>query len=113
MTTELISTLSKYYYDLSELFLNEEIPFKERLAGFINFISNTFNIKRCSLMLIDYNDLSIEVYASTNPKIVGLKRKLSDVSVSTMALIEDEALWIDNDSRTFFQTLDKSKYESS
>lgn len=113
MTIEQKDIISKYYYYLSNLFLDENKPFKDRLASFIDFISHTFEIKRCSLMLIDYNDLSIEVYASTNPKIVGFKRKLSDVSISTMALIENEALWIDNDSRTYFQSLDKSKYEST
>lgn len=105
--------INEYFYNVATLFLNDKLSFQERLTDFINFISTNFQISRCSLMLIDYNDLSIEVYASTNPKIVGLKRKLSDVSVSTMALIDNEALWIDIESRNYFQHLDKSKYESS
>ncbi len=113
MKTELTNRLSDHYFSISLFFLNKEKPFSARLADCVNYISTTFGIKRLSIMLIDYNEMAIEVAASTNPKIVGLKRKLSDVSISTMALIENEALWIDNESRSYFQSLDSSKYEST
>lgn len=105
--------LSLHYFAVSKIFLNQDKSFKDRLADYIAYVSEQFRVKRCSLMLIDYNEMAIEVAASTNPKIVGLKRKLSDVSISTMALVENEALWIDNQSRNYFQSLDSSKYESS
>lgn len=104
--------IKECFYRVSVFFLDDTKPFDKRLEDFIMFMSQEFAVKRCSLMLIDYNDMSIEVSASTNPKIVGMKRKLSDVAISTVTLLEEEALWLDSIDRSYFQSLNNSKYES-
>ncbi|MCX8070478.1 MAG: GAF domain-containing protein, partial [Thermodesulfovibrionales bacterium] len=106
-------TIKEHVYNVSKIFTDGALSLKERLSRLIDYISGQFHIKRCSLMLIDSNGINIEVAASTNPNIIGLKRRTSDVSVSTLALVEKKPLWIDKETRTFFRTLDKSRYEST
>ncbi|MFQ3573010.1 MAG: ATP-binding protein [Thermodesulfovibrionales bacterium] len=106
-------TKAQHVYNVTKVFTEADVPLQARLSNLINYISKEFRIKRCSLMLIDSNNINIEVAASTNPNIIGLKRRISDVSISTIALVERKPLWIDNNTRSFFKTLDKSKYESS
>lgn len=106
-------TKEQHIYNITKIFTDNNLPLKESLSNLINYISKEFLIKRCSLMLIDSNNINMEVAASTNPNIIGIRRRVSDVCISTIALVEKQPLWIDNNSRTFFRSLDKSQYEST
>ncbi|MCX8027042.1 MAG: ATP-binding protein [Thermodesulfovibrionales bacterium] len=106
-------TIQEHVYNVVKIFTDGHFSLKERLSKLIDYISGQFSIKRCSLMLIDSNGINIEVAASTNPNIIGIMRRTSDVCISTIALVEKKPLWIDKEARTFFRTLDKSKYEST
>jgi two-component system sensor histidine kinase KdpD len=63
-------------------------------------------------MIINPDDLTLEVKAATNKEIIGLKRKLSDVTISTRALIDDKPFYSDENRRSFFTPLDSSQYSS-
>jgi two-component system sensor histidine kinase KdpD len=92
--------------------LQQDITFDEKLQKVINIIAELLNVKRCSIMIVNPDDLTIEVKAATNPEIIGLKRKLCDVSIATRALIDDEPFYSDKKRRSFFKPLESSRYFS-
>lgn len=99
-------------YKISKTLLRQDISFDEKLQDMVNILTKCLRIKRCSIMIINPDDLTLEVKAATNKEIIGLKRKLSDVTISTRALIDDKPFYSDENRRSFFTPLDSSQYSS-
>jgi GAF domain-containing protein len=99
-------------YKIGKTLLRQDISFDEKLQDMVNILTKCLNVKRCSIMIINPDDLTLEVKAATNPEIIGLKRKLCDVTLSTRALIDDKPFYSDEKRRSFFTPLDSSQYSS-
>jgi two-component system sensor histidine kinase KdpD len=99
-------------YKIGKTLLRQDIPFDEKLQDVVNILTKCLRVKRCSIMIINPDDLTLEVKAATNHEIVGLKRKLCDVTISTRALIDDKPFYSDENRRSFFTPLDSSQYSS-
>ncbi len=100
-------------YKIGKILLRHDISFEEKLQDVVNILAVCLKVKRCSIMVISSQDLTLEVRASTNPEIVGYKRNLSDVTISTRALIDDAPFYTDERKRTFFSPVDSSRYVSN
>lgn len=85
----------------------------ERLQRVVSIIAGYFKVEKCSVMLINNEDMTLEVKASTNTSIIGMKRRLSDVTVATRALIEDAPFQADKKRLSYFVPADKNSYASS
>lgn len=99
-------------YKIGKTLLRQDVALDEKLQDVVNILSDCLKVKKCSIMIINHEDLTLEVKASTNPEIVGHKRNLSDVTISTRALIDDEPFYTDEKRREFFCPLDSSKFKS-
>lgn len=99
-------------YKIGKTLLRQDISFDEKLQDVVNILTRCLRVKRCSIMIINPDDLTLEVKAATTPEIIGLKRKLCDVTISTRALIDDEPFYSDGKRRSFFTPLDSSQYSS-
>ncbi|MCC6347528.1 MAG: hypothetical protein IT388_10115 [Nitrospirales bacterium] len=94
------------------LLLPEALPFREKLQKVVDSFAERFRMAKCSLMLVNHDDLTLEVVAATNPGIIGCKRKLSDIAVSTMALADNAPFLADGKKRAHFAPLESSSYSS-
>ncbi|MEW6740977.1 MAG: GAF domain-containing sensor histidine kinase [Nitrospirota bacterium] len=99
-------------YKIGKTLLRQDISFDEKLQDVVNILTKCLRVKRCSIMIINPDDLTLEVKAATNQEIIGLKRKLCDVTISTRALIDDTPFYSDEKRRSFFTPLDSSQYSS-
>jgi len=99
-------------YKIGKTLLRQDISFDEKLQDVVNILAKCLRVKRCSIMIINPDDLTLEVKAATNHEIIGLKRKLCDVTISTRALIDDTPFYSDEKRRSFFTPLDSSQYSS-
>lgn len=90
--------------------LNQDTTFSEKLQAVAIVLAGSLKTKKCSIMIINQEDLSLEVRASTNPAIIGCKKKLSEVSIATRALLDDEPFLLDEKRQAFFQQQAASKY---
>lgn len=99
-------------YKIGKTLLRQDISFDEKLQDVVNILTKCLRVKRCSIMIINPDDLTLEVKAATNHEIIGLKRKLCDVTISTRALIDDTPFYSDEKRRSFFTPLDSSQYSS-
>jgi len=97
---------------IGKTLLQQDITFDEKLQKVVNILTELLKVKRCSIMIVNPEDLTLEVKASTNPEIIGLKRKLCDVTIATRALIDDEPFHSDGKRRSFFKPLEFSQYSS-
>ncbi len=97
---------------IGKTLLQQDITFDEKLQKVVNILTELLKVKRCSIMIVSPEDLTLEVKASTNPEIIGLKRKLCDVTIATRALIDDEPFHSDGKRRSFFKPLEFSQYSS-
>jgi two-component system sensor histidine kinase KdpD len=104
--------IEKTAYKIGKILLKPEASFDGKLQDIAYILAEHFNAGKCSIMIVSPDDLTLEVKASTNPAIIGLKRRLCDVSIATMALIEDEPFRSDEKRRSYFTPLDMSKYSS-
>lgn len=84
----------------------------ERLQSVVRILAGYFKVEKCSVMIINKEDMTLEVKASTNTSIIGMKRKLSDVTVATRALIEDAPFHADKKRLSYFTPADRSRYAS-
>ena len=98
--------------EIAEVLLKSKPPVNEKLQDIVVILTSHFNVKKCSIMLINSEDLTLEVRASTNPAIVGLTRKLSDVTIATRALLDDSPFSADEKRRSYFTPLESSAYAS-
>ncbi|MBF0506155.1 MAG: hypothetical protein HQL09_04905 [Nitrospirae bacterium] len=85
----------------------------ERLQRVVHILAGYFKVEKCSVMIINKDDMTLEVRASTNLSIIGMKRRLSDVTVATRALIEDAPFQADKKRLSYFTPADRSRYSSS
>lgn len=99
-------------YKIGKTLLRQDISFDEKLQDVVDILTKCLHVKRCSIMIINPDDLTLEVKAATNPEIIGLKRKLCDVTISTRALIDDKPFYSDEKRRSFFTPLESSQYSS-
>lgn len=90
--------------------LDQDTTFSEKLQAVTTILAESLSTKKCSIMIINQEDLSLEVRASTNPAIIGCKKKLSEVSIATRALLDDEPFLLDEKRQVFFQQQVASKY---
>jgi len=97
---------------IGNILLQKDIGLNEKLQKIVVIIAKLLNVKKCSIMIVNPEDLTIEVKAATNHEIIGFKRKLCDVSIATRALIDDEPFYVDAKRRTFFKPLESSRYHS-
>lgn len=93
-----------------EAILHQDTTFSEKLQAVTVVLAESLKTKKCSIMIINQEDLSLEVRASTNPAIIGCKKKLSEVSIATRALLDDEPFLLDEKRQVFFQQQAASKY---
>ncbi len=98
--------------NIGKILLRHDIAFDEKLQEVLTILIELLKVKRCSIMIINPEDLTLEVKASTNPEIIGFKRRLCDVTISTRALIDDKPFHSDDKRRSFFRPLDSSQYLS-
>ncbi|MCL4491261.1 MAG: ATP-binding protein [Nitrospirae bacterium] len=105
-------TPEKLIYRIGKILVQDDAAFSNKLQRVITILSGHFKVEKCSIMLINPDDLTLEVKAATNPAIIGLKRKLSDVTISTRALIDDEPFYADKKRLSYFMPPDATKYSS-
>lgn len=99
-------------YTIGSILVRDEDPFDRTLQQVVGVLAGHFNAAQCSLMLINPDELTLEVRASTDPAIIGEKRRLSEVTVSTRALIDDAPFLADRKKLSFFRPLDARRYDS-
>ncbi|MCE5312205.1 MAG: hypothetical protein LLF86_03535 [Nitrospiraceae bacterium] len=104
--------LLRLHYDINTKLLDPGRDHSAKLQDVAHMIADFFSAKKCSIMMINNQDMTLDVAASTNPAIIGLKRNLADVTISTRALLDNEPFRADGKRRSFFSPLEKSMYDS-
>ncbi|MBN2655288.1 MAG: hypothetical protein JXR79_09300 [Nitrospirae bacterium] len=99
-------------YSIQTNLLSPELKNSERLQHAVIMIAEFFRANKCSIMMINNAEMTLDVVASTNKSIIGLKRNLADVTISTRALLDDEPFSADGKRRSFFSPLEDSMYNS-
>ncbi len=99
-------------FEMGSVMLNDALTLDQRLQELIPLLAGFTNAAKCSIMLINSGDMTIEVRAATDPAIIGLKRQLSDVTISTRALIDNGPFLSNARKREFFEPLETSRYQS-
>ncbi|MEW6116510.1 MAG: ATP-binding protein [Nitrospirota bacterium] len=105
-------TAEKLLYKIENILVDDARPFDDKLHRVVKVLAADFKVKKCSLMLVNHGDLTLEVRAATNPAIIGCKRKLSDVTIATRALIDDAPFYADRKRLSFFRPPDATRYAS-
>ena len=100
-------------YSIGKVLGRDRASFDVRLQDAVGILAGHFEVEKCSVMLINHDDLTLEVKAATNPAIVGLKRKLSDVSIATRALLDDAPFCADKKRLSYFVQPDATQYSSA
>ncbi|MFO0754268.1 MAG: ATP-binding protein [Thermodesulfovibrionales bacterium] len=95
---------------LGALLLPGALPFREKLQKMVDSLAEECRIAKCSFMIVNHDDRTLEVMAATNPAIIGCKRKLSDVSPSTRALTDNAPFRADKKRRAHCAPLERSSY---
>lgn len=95
------------------LLIDDSKELQDKLQNCIPLLQEVFGVSKCSIMIVHHDTQSLVVMASSNPAIIGNKRKLSDVSISTRALLDDKPLCTDPTRLTFFSPLSQSTYQSA
>src|SRR5271157_5391165 len=98
------ATIYKIAKDLSQ----DKTTLDQKLQHVVRILARYFRVEKCSVMLVNREDMTLEVRAATNTSIIGMKRKLSDVSISTRALIEDAPFCTDKKRLSYFVPADKT-----
>ncbi|MBF0559865.1 MAG: hypothetical protein HQL08_13920 [Nitrospirae bacterium] len=99
-------------YKINKTMSSDARSFSERLNEVVGLVARYFEVEKCSIMLINREDMTLEVGAATNNAIVGMKRHLSDVTVATRSLLEDEPFEADKKRLSYFVPADITKYTS-
>jgi len=105
-------TFQALLYKINRIMADNRTPFGERLSQVVCGIAEYFETEKCSIMLINREDMTLEVGASTYNDIVGMKRNLSDVTVATRALLDDEPFEADSKMLSYFVPAEISRYSS-
>ncbi|MBI3592902.1 MAG: GAF domain-containing protein [Nitrospirae bacterium] len=99
-------------YKIGAILVQDDVAFDDKLQHVVSALSSYFKAEKCSIMIINPDDLTLEVKAATNPALIGLKRRLSDVTISTRALLDDVPFHADKRRLSFFMPADCTKYAS-
>lgn len=75
-------------------------------------LSDHYGVSRCSIMTVNIEEQALEVSASTKVEIVGAKRKISDVTIATRALLDGVPLTTNPQRLSFFKPLESSNFAS-
>jgi K+-sensing histidine kinase KdpD len=105
-------SLERISFEMGTVMLNEPAPLNKKLQDIVPILSDYLGAASCSIMLINYDEMTVEVKAATSQNIVGLSRNLSDVTISTRAIIDNEPFHVGSGERSFFDILDSSKYKT-
>jgi hypothetical protein len=105
-------SLEQVAYEIGSIMSCDDVFLAEKLQSIVPVVSGYLGAARCSIMVINPDEMTIEVRAASNPAIVGFKQQLSDVTISTRALLDDEPFHVDTEKRSYFTPLDASKYTS-
>jgi signal transduction histidine kinase len=105
-------SLEQISFEMGTIMLNDSVPFSQKLQNIVPVLSGYLKASKCSIMIINREQLTLEVRASTNEAIIGLKRELSDVTIATRAIIDDKPFHVASGERSFFDKLDSSAYQS-
>jgi signal transduction histidine kinase len=104
--------LEQIIFEMGTVMLSETGSLDDKLRDIVPILSDYMNATKLSIMLINQDQMTLVVRASTNESIVGFSRNLSDVSISTRAIIDDKPFHVGSVKRTFFDPLDSSRYKS-
>jgi signal transduction histidine kinase len=104
--------LEQIIFEMGTVMLSELASLDDKLRDIVPLLSGYMNATKLSIMLINQDQMTLVVRASTNESIVGFSRNLSDVSISTRAIIDDKPFHVGSVKRTFFDPLDSSRYKS-
>ncbi|MDX9714664.1 MAG: ATP-binding protein [Dissulfurispiraceae bacterium] len=99
-------------YNIQTTLLSPDIKDTEKLQQTVMMMAEFLEAGKCSIMMINNAEMTLDVVASTNSAIIGLKRNLDEVSISTRALLDDEPFTADGKRRSYFSPLEKSMYHS-
>jgi|GEM_PF-1872585 len=105
-------SLEQITFEMGTVMLNDPVALDNKLKDIVPILSDYLRAAKCSIMLINYEDMTVEVRAATNPEIIGFSRKLSDVTISTRAIIDDKPFHVGSGKRSFFDPLDASRYNT-
>jgi signal transduction histidine kinase len=105
-------SLEQISFEIGAFMLNERASFDQKLQDVVSVLARFTGAAKCSIMLINSVDMTVEVRAATDPSIIGFKRQLSDVTISTRALIDNQPFHFDAGKKEFFEPLDTSRYIS-
>jgi|WetSurMetagenome_2_1015567.scaffolds.fasta_scaffold00155_29 K+-sensing histidine kinase KdpD len=105
-------SLEQIAFEMGTVMLNDTVSFDKKLQDIIPILSDYLKAAKCSIMLINRDEMTVEVRAATNQAIMGFSRNLSDVTISTRAIIDDKPFHVGSGKRSFFDTLDSSRYKS-
>jgi len=108
-----VKTIETLLYEIGKIMSRSEMPFNARLQKAVELIALFFAVEKCSVMLINTEDMTLEVHAATHTAIIGMKRKLSDVTFATRALLEDAPFEANRKRLSYFTPQDKTRYSSS
>jgi hypothetical protein len=105
-------SLEQISFEMGAVMLNDAATLDLKLQALIPALTGFVNAAKCSIMIINSVDMTVEVRAATDPAILGLKRQLSDVTISTRALIDNRPFHFDAAKKEFFEPLESSRYQS-
>jgi two-component system sensor histidine kinase KdpD len=105
-------TLEQISFEMGNIMLSEPAALDCKLRDIVHKLAGCLGAGNCSIMLINYDDMTVEVRAATNPAVVGFSRNLSDVTISTRAILDNEPFHVGSGGRSFFDELDATKYRS-
>jgi K+-sensing histidine kinase KdpD len=106
------TSLEHIAFQMGSVMLNDPLPLDQKLRDIIPILSGYLGAAKCSIMLINYDEMTVEVKAATNESIVGFSRNLSDVTISTRAILDNEPFHVGSGDRSFFDELESSNYQS-
>jgi two-component system sensor histidine kinase KdpD len=105
-------SLEQISFEVGAVMLNDASTLDRKLQELIPVLTGFVYAGKCSIMLINSVDMTVEVRAATDSAIIGLKRQLSDVTIATRALIDNKPFSFDAGKRDFFEPLETSRYKS-
>lgn len=100
-------------YSIGEILLRQERTFHENLQEVVALLAENYEVARCSIMTINPEEQALEVVASTKTAIIGQKRKLSEVTIATRALLDNTPLTTNPKRLSYFRPQESSSYASS
>jgi signal transduction histidine kinase len=105
-------SLEQVSFEMGTVMLDGPALLDDKLQDIVVMFGAYMRAAKCSIMLINHEAMTVEVRASTNREIVGRSRNLSDVTISTRAIIDDKPFHVGSGKRFLFDRPDFSHYKS-